>query len=1234
MRHILGIVVVMIALVAGGAARAQAPVRAMLPANGSLNASGCGPFGVVLDPGVLGATDDALVVRGSVTGLRTDGTLHVSAAGDTLTFSPLVPFVPGETVTVTLRGSLTRGGVPVGAGRVWTCRIAPDEAMRAASASALQSETVALTGALAGGFEHLDAAWADLDGDLDTDGVLLAQVAGVPYLALVTQGGDPATGTVWQPRSPAVVTIDNPVALLAADLDDDARRDLVLLGLAGLQVWHAPGAQASPAGGAAAWIALPAGFTGRGLVAGDVDGDGDQDVVVIGLFGAAYVVLLNDGAGLLTAQPPVTIASSVADAAKALPWAVLATLADLDQDGNLDLAWTADFEVGGRYAVQLAAGRGDGTFAASGVLADREVFPRGLVFGRTVEASDAAPLPQLLVALPDRGDANLCPVNYDGMLPGASIGCLTGPGLDAGAGAVQAGHLLLNSGGDASVPEIWYADPVTGDLVARPLAAGAAVQTVSTGGGVAAVNVGDIDYDGDGDVVVVQPAAGRLVVLSTPGGLVQAPPEPVGIVCGDVFDFGAHELGCGEVFGEVTFTNPGSRPARIASVTIADAAGVFRVVDQPTGWFGAGCAADLASASLQLGFLPADRQDYAAVLTVRLTWAGAAADGGDSTLICGLTLAGSGGVFGLTAGPAGPGLLTWNGTGYTTAGGAFDLGYVTAEAGVVADTTVTLTNTGDFAVDVTPPAAPDAPWSVDPLATVRLLPGATAAWTVRAQPHEGLLPAGVDTLAVAASLAWTVEPVDPLVCFAGAVLDQQAAATLVRLLRPDLAVLDVQLLPLPGDAVLREGRPFLAQAIVTVRRTDAPGAVITLDGGAGACGVAPAAAVVHDLAEDRLDTVTFTITPCGDNLSFPVGVCAAPAEGMAYEYDPVDNCFTAGARLAANAAPVITFSNLVLNPADPTLEPCDPQQTWNTIDGGQLAAMGVREGGGVSVTVRADDAEGDALRLEAANLPSFVTVVRVSDAEVQLSAAPPVGTVVTSACALFGPLVARAFETATADPESTTVAVPLYVRWDGPDLMVSLQGVPASAEIGQSVRFTGSVRNVGSAPMGSFEIAVWLTDGDDLRVGGRSMRVGSLAPGASYTVPQILYEPQMPGRFCAHVAILDGRDLDPANNTLVQCFPVHPGALVVSPNVATPNGDGLNDRILFHMNNQDVGAPRLRVYELSGALVYESSAMDPLRNLWWDGSDKSGRLVPPGSYLYVIDDGGREVGKGVCGVIR
>ena len=97
----------------------------------------------------------------------------------------------------------------------------------------------------------------------------------------------------------------------------------------------------------------------------------------------------------------------------------------------------------------------------------------------------------------------------------------------------------------------------------------------------------------------------------------------------------------------------------------------------------------------------------------------------------------------------------------------------------------------------------------------------------------------------------------------------------------------------------------------------------------------------------------------------------------------------------------------------------------------------------------------------------------------------------------------------------------------------------------------------------------------------------------------------------------------------------------VSPNPFTPNADGVNDAIFIAYKLLRVTTPvpvSVEVFDLSGALVkrvYEG--IDPFGAYThtWDGTGGSGRLVPPGLYLYRIAvdfQTRRETGSGILSV--
>ena len=82
----------------------------------------------------------------------------------------------------------------------------------------------------------------------------------------------------------------------------------------------------------------------------------------------------------------------------------------------------------------------------------------------------------------------------------------------------------------------------------------------------------------------------------------------------------------------------------------------------------------------------------------------------------------------------------------------------------------------------------------------------------------------------------------------------------------------------------------------------------------------------------------------------------------------------------------------------------------------------------------------------------------------------------------------------------------------------------------------------------------------------------------------------------------------------------------VFPRIFTPNGDGYNDKAVFHFDNPEQLPISGSVYDISGARVASlAPGSDPTGLLLWDGKDVGGRVVPGGIYLYQIDFQGKVI---------
>ncbi|OUJ73538.1 FG-GAP-like repeat-containing protein [Hymenobacter crusticola] len=305
------------------------------------------------------ATQQALTVFSQQAGGRKAGVAAVS--GSTLTVNPTTDFKPGETVFATLTTVVqSSGGVALPTPQVFqfTTATTPSAGRFGPGPDVSVSTPNSNPQGLATG---------DVDGDGDLD-LLTANVDGTVSVRL-NNGGGSFSGTQEVPVASTAA-----IAVVLADLDGDGDLDFATangfgnVGTVSIRLNNGSGTFSGT-------TTITTGYrfnrNTHGLAVGDVDGDGDLDLVTS--YSAAPAIgndlvgtLLNDGNANFRLTQQIGTA--------AVPYEV--ALGDVDNDGDLDLL-AADYSAN---SVLVRLNDGSGTFSGTQAVAVGN-NPRSLALG-------------------------------------------------------------------------------------------------------------------------------------------------------------------------------------------------------------------------------------------------------------------------------------------------------------------------------------------------------------------------------------------------------------------------------------------------------------------------------------------------------------------------------------------------------------------------------------------------------------------------------------------------------------------------------------------------------------------------------------------------------------------------------------------------------------------------------------------------------------------------------------
>jgi hypothetical protein len=320
-------------------AAAQPTITAVTPAANARAAAPAGPVTVGFSQPLLPSSAAALFVySGQRGGLRSRGTTPAVVSGAELRFSPGPGgFAAGETVSTTIGAGVASS----------TGHLAAPRVVQFTTAAGGTGQGNFQPGADVGmGIHPLALAVGDIDGDGDPDLLTVSDYS--YYSGVINIRLNDGTGSFGSPQSlPPTRAMQG---LTLGDVDADGDLDLLTANYVegSVSIRRNNG---SGTFGPSQEVAVGQGVVQ--IVLADIDADGDLDLLALTYLNSGVSVRLNDGTGTFSGYDAVPVER----------YPVRMAVGDLDADGDLDLVTANSDSLFNTASVRL--NNGQGSFAAS-----------------------------------------------------------------------------------------------------------------------------------------------------------------------------------------------------------------------------------------------------------------------------------------------------------------------------------------------------------------------------------------------------------------------------------------------------------------------------------------------------------------------------------------------------------------------------------------------------------------------------------------------------------------------------------------------------------------------------------------------------------------------------------------------------------------------------------------------------------------------------------------------------